>query len=105
MAGPGGPRPDAARHGRPGGLPRVARPRTGTRDHADGRRRELVAWISHDLRTPLAGLRAMSEALEDGVVSDPARCHRRIEAHAGRADLRNGTDGCRFEVTLPAAGS
>ncbi|MFD5522008.1 histidine kinase dimerization/phospho-acceptor domain-containing protein, partial [Streptomyces sp. NPDC127066] len=29
-------------------------------------RRELVAWISHDLRTPLAGLRAMSEALEDG---------------------------------------
>src|SRR5690606_19429705 len=29
-------------------------------------RRELVAWISHDLRTPLAGLRAMAEALEDG---------------------------------------
>src|SRR5450755_562126 len=33
-------------------------------------RRELVAWVSHDLRTPLAGLRAMAEALEDGVVSD-----------------------------------
>ena len=31
-------------------------------------RRELVAWVSHDLRTPLAGLRAMTEALEDGVV-------------------------------------
>lgn len=31
---------------------------------------ELIAWISHDLRTPLAGIRAMSEALEDGVVSD-----------------------------------
>ena len=29
-------------------------------------RRELVAWVSHDLRTPLAGLRAMAEALEDG---------------------------------------
>src|SRR5262249_51836014 len=27
-------------------------------------RRELVAWVSHDLRTPLAGLRAMAEALE-----------------------------------------
>jgi signal transduction histidine kinase len=36
-------------------------------------RRELVAWVSHDLRTPLAGLRAMSEALEDGVVTEPAQ--------------------------------
>lgn len=34
-------------------------------------RRELVAWVSHDLRTPLAGIRAMAEALEDGVVNDP----------------------------------
>lgn len=34
-------------------------------------RRELVAWISHDLRTPLAGVRAMSEALEDGLVTGP----------------------------------
>ncbi|RKS72775.1 signal transduction histidine kinase [Motilibacter peucedani] len=35
-------------------------------------RRELVAWVSHDLRTPLAGLRAVVEALEDGVGADPA---------------------------------
>lgn len=35
-------------------------------------RREVVAWVSHDLRTPLAGLRAMAEALEDGVVHEPA---------------------------------
>jgi signal transduction histidine kinase len=32
-------------------------------------RRELVAWASHDLRTPLASLRAMVEALEDGLAS------------------------------------
>ncbi|WP_434450970.1 sensor histidine kinase [Lentzea sp. E54] len=38
---------------------------------AEAARRQLVAWISHDLRTPLAGIRAMTEALEDGVVSDP----------------------------------
>ncbi len=38
-------------------------------------RRELVAWVSHDLRTPLAGLRAMAEALEDDMVDDPARYH------------------------------
>jgi signal transduction histidine kinase len=30
-------------------------------------RRELVAWASHDLRTPLASLQAMIEALEDGL--------------------------------------
>ncbi len=34
-------------------------------------RRDLVAWVSHDLRTPLTSLRAMNEALVDGVVSDP----------------------------------
>jgi signal transduction histidine kinase len=30
-------------------------------------RRELVAWASHDLRTPLASIQAMVEALEDGL--------------------------------------
>lgn len=38
---------------------------------AEAARRELVAWVSHDLRTPLAGIRAMSEALRDAVVTDP----------------------------------
>jgi signal transduction histidine kinase len=31
-------------------------------------RRELVAWASHDLRTPLSSLQAMIEAIEDGLV-------------------------------------
>lgn len=39
---------------------------------AEEARRQLVAWVSHDLRTPLAGIRAMSEALSDRVVSQPA---------------------------------
>lgn len=30
-------------------------------------RRQLVAWASHDLRTPLASLQAMLEAVEDGL--------------------------------------
>lgn len=50
-------------------------------------RRELVAWVSHDLRTPLAGIRAMVEALEDGVVVDPetvARYHRTMRIEADR---------------------
>lgn len=45
-------------------------------------RRELVAAVSHDLRTPLATTRAMVEALIDGVVVEPddvARYHRLID--------------------------
>lgn len=47
-------------------------------------RRQLVAWISHDLRTPLAGLRAMAEALEDGVAADPPRYHKQMRAEVER---------------------
>ncbi len=47
-------------------------------------RRELVSWVSHDLRTPLAGLRAMTEALEDGIAEDPARYHQQIRAEVDR---------------------
>ncbi|MDQ3274585.1 MAG: HAMP domain-containing histidine kinase [Actinomycetota bacterium] len=47
-------------------------------------RRELVAWVSHDLRTPLAGLRAMAEALEDSVAADPARYHRQVRLQVDR---------------------
>jgi signal transduction histidine kinase len=37
---------------------------------AESQRRNLVTAVSHDLRTPLAGLRAMVESIQDGVVSD-----------------------------------
>jgi signal transduction histidine kinase len=43
-----------------------------------------VAWVSHDLRTPLAGLRAMAEALEDGLAADPPRYHKQMRAEAER---------------------
>lgn len=35
-------------------------------------RRDLIAWVGHDLRTPLASVRAMVEALADDMVDDPA---------------------------------
>ncbi|MFE2887055.1 sensor histidine kinase [Streptomyces sp. NPDC059272] len=65
-------------------------------------RRELVAWISHDLRTPLAGLRAMSEALEDGVAADPDRYLRQIRTEVERL---NDMVGDLFELSRIHAGS
>ncbi|CAN5245768.1 HAMP domain-containing sensor histidine kinase [soil metagenome] len=53
----------------------------------DGSRRELVAWVSHDLRLPLLGLSSLIEALEDGMVTDPAtitRYHQSIGRDAER---------------------
>lgn len=47
-------------------------------------RRQLVAWVSHDLRAPLAGLRAMAEALENGIAADADRYHRQICAEVAR---------------------
>lgn len=47
-------------------------------------RRDLVSWVSHDLRTPLAGLRAMAEALEDGVADDPELYYKQIGLSVGR---------------------
>ena len=37
----------------------------------DGLRRDLIAWVSHDLQTPLTSMRAVLEALSDGVVDEP----------------------------------
>jgi signal transduction histidine kinase len=39
-------------------------------------RRDLIAWTSHDLRTPLTSIRAMVEALHDGMVDDPETVQR-----------------------------
>jgi signal transduction histidine kinase len=68
-------------------------------------RRDLVAWVSHDLRTPLAGLRAMAEALEDGVVDDPrgvAEFHHRIRT---QVDRMTGLVDDLFELSRISAGA
>lgn len=41
-------------------------------------RRQLIAWAIRDLRTPLAGLQAMTEAPDDGIAADASRYHRQI---------------------------
>jgi signal transduction histidine kinase len=42
----------------------------------DQLRRDLVAWVGHDLRTPLASIRVIIEALADGVVENPGTIER-----------------------------
>jgi signal transduction histidine kinase len=69
----------------------------------DASRRELVAWISHDLRTPLAGLRAIAEALEDGVVADdPVRYYALLREETER--LTSLVDDL-FELSRTQAGA
>jgi signal transduction histidine kinase len=42
----------------------------------DQARRDLIAWVSHDLRTPLTSIRVMVEAIADGVVADSETINR-----------------------------
>ena len=62
-------------------------------------RRELVAWVSHDLRTPLAGIRAMAEALEDGVVQDQETVDRYHTGLRREADRLAGMVDDLFELS------
>ena len=68
-------------------------------------RRELVAWVSHDLRTPLSGIRAMVEALEDGVVDDPATVTRYLATIRQEADRLAQLVDDLFELSRIQAGA
>jgi signal transduction histidine kinase len=41
------------------------------REQLEQQRADLIAWVGHDLQTPLASIRAILEALADGVVDEP----------------------------------
>ncbi len=62
-------------------------------------RRELVAWVSHDLRTPLAGIRAMVEALDDEVVTDPETVRRYYGALTADTDRLSRLVDDLFELS------
>lgn len=49
-------------------------------------RRQMVAFVSHDLRSPLAGVRATVEGLRDGVLPDVGAAYEGIDAAVLRMD-------------------
>lgn len=50
-------------------------------------RADLVTWVGHDLQTPLASIRAILEALGDGVVDDPETIKRYL--NTAQRDVRS----------------
>jgi len=62
-------------------------------------RRDLVAAVSHDLRTPLTSIRAMTEAMADGVVTEPATVQRYYDTIRGQIENLSGLINDLFELS------
>lgn len=71
----------------------------------DRERKELTAAVSHDLRTPLASVRAMVEALADNVVADPGEVQRYYSAMRREIDRLSHMVDDLFELAQMDAGS
>ena len=68
-------------------------------------RKDLITTVSHDLRTPLASLRAMVEAIDDGVVTDPSSLGRyAVEMRKSVGQLSAMVDDL-FELSQIEAGA
>jgi signal transduction histidine kinase len=62
-------------------------------------RRDLIAAVSHDLRTPLTSIRAMIEALADGVVTEPATVQRYYGTIRSQTENLSGLINDLFELS------
>lgn len=72
---------------------------------AERMRRDLMVAVSHDLRTPLSSLRAMVEAIDDGLVEDPSEVRRYAsEMRRSTGQLVNLVDDL-FELSQLDAGA
>jgi signal transduction histidine kinase len=99
-------RPEVSTSGQPGEIVALAGELAATRERLanaqqraralEDSRRELVAFLSHDLRTPLAGLRALAEGLEDGVLEDRPAALRQMRQ---TVDRMTGLGGDLFELS------
>jgi len=68
-------------------------------------RRDLIASVSHDLRTPLATTRAMIEAITDGVVADRAEIQRYLTLILHEVHHLNRLIDDLFELSQIEAGA
>jgi signal transduction histidine kinase len=67
-------------------------------------RRDLIAWASHDLRTPLASLRALAEALADDLAPDEATRRRYLAALTANVERLSALVDDLFELSAIQAG-
>jgi signal transduction histidine kinase len=71
----------------------------------DRQRRDLITAVSHDLRTPLASLRAMAEAIDERVVTDPPTLRRYVGEMRGAVDSLVSLVDDLFELAQVDAGA
>jgi signal transduction histidine kinase len=76
-----------------------------SRRESEEMRRALITAVSHDLRTPLASLRAMVEAIDDGVVDDPQTVARYVGEMRGAVQQLSTMVDDLFELTQLDAGA
>lgn len=72
---------------------------------AEATRRDLVTAVSHDLRTPLASLRAMVEAIDEDVVDDPKSLRRYAKEMRGSVHQLGAMVDDLFELAQLDAGA
>ena len=73
------------------------------REVAEKARRDLVAAVSHDLRTPLTSLRLLAGAVEDELVDDDTR-RRYLAQMSGHIEALSGLIDDLFELSRLEAG-
>jgi len=70
----------------------------------DTLRRDLIAWTSHDLRTPLTSIRVIVEALADSVIEDPDMIQRYLNSIRSDVASLNSLIDDLFELAQLDAG-
>jgi len=70
----------------------------------DEARRNLVAWASHDLRTPLTSLMVMLDALADGIVTDAETVSRYLTQSQNEVNRMSALINDLFELAQLDAG-
>jgi signal transduction histidine kinase len=80
------------------------REREAERDASDQARRDLIAAVSHDLRTPLTSLQLVARAIDDGVLESNGDSRQYLEEMSKHVDALGRLVDDLFELTRLEAG-